>query len=80
MWKTQPNWTTEDPRKIGVPTWIVDGDHDEAIKRQNTQFMAASIPNARLLLQPDFSHFSFIEDSAQFNNDLLHFHKRVKGQ
>jgi hypothetical protein len=27
-------------------------DHDEAIKRENTEFMAASIPDAGLLIQP----------------------------
>ncbi|MBL8895186.1 MAG: alpha/beta hydrolase [Rhizobiales bacterium] len=80
MWKTQPNWTTDDLRKITTPTWIVDGDHDEAIKRENTEFMAASIPNAGLLIQPEVSHFSFIQDSAQFNEDLLHFLQHVKGQ
>ena len=32
---------------IPVPTWIVDGDHDEAIKRENTEFMAAAYPERR---------------------------------
>jgi pimeloyl-ACP methyl ester carboxylesterase len=73
MWETQPNWSAEDLHTIAVPTWIVDGDHDEAIKRDNTKFMAANIPGARLLLQRQVSHFSFIEDPAQFNRDLLHF-------
>jgi pimeloyl-ACP methyl ester carboxylesterase len=78
MWKTQPNWTAEDLKKITVPTWIVDGDHDEAIKRENTEFMAAQIPGAGLLLQPEVSHFSFLQDPVQFNWNLLHFlhHKR----
>jgi pimeloyl-ACP methyl ester carboxylesterase len=80
MWKTQPNWTADNLRAIKVPTWIVDGDHDEAIKRENTEFMAANIPGAGLLLQPEVSHFSFIQDSAQFNSHLLHFLKHVKGQ
>jgi pimeloyl-ACP methyl ester carboxylesterase len=73
MWKTQPNWTADNLRAIRVPTWIVDGDHDEAIKRENTEFMAATIPGAGLLLQPEVSHFSFIQDPDQFNSDLLHF-------
>jgi pimeloyl-ACP methyl ester carboxylesterase len=73
MWETEPNWSAEDLHTITVPTWIVDGDHDEAIKRDNTKFMAANIPGARLLLQRQVSHFSFIEDPAQFNRDLLHF-------
>ena len=37
MWETQPNWTADDLKKITVPTWIVDGDHDEMIKRENTR-------------------------------------------
>jgi pimeloyl-ACP methyl ester carboxylesterase len=61
MWETQPNWRADDLKTIAVPTWIVDGDHDEAIKRENTEFMAASIPNAGLLLQPEVSHFSFLQ-------------------
>jgi pimeloyl-ACP methyl ester carboxylesterase len=52
MWASQPNWTADDLKKITTPTWIVDADHDEAIKRENTEFMAASIPGAGLLLQP----------------------------
>lgn len=77
MWETQPNWTAADLQRIKVPTWIVDADHDEAIKRENTLFMAANIPNAGLLLQPEVSHFSFIQDPEQFSFDVLHFLQHV---
>jgi pimeloyl-ACP methyl ester carboxylesterase len=80
MWETQPNWTAVDLNRITVPTWIVDADHDEAIKRTNTEFMAASIPNAGLLLQPQVSHFSFLQDPEQFNTDVLHFLQHVSGK
>ncbi|HEX5455610.1 MAG TPA: alpha/beta hydrolase [Stellaceae bacterium] len=80
MWQTQPNWTASDLHRITVPTWIVDGDHDEAIKRSNTEFMAANIPNAGLLLQPEVSHFSFLQDPEQFTSDVLHFLQHVKGK
>ena len=80
MWNTQPNWTAENLRTMTVPTWIVDADHDEAINRENTEFMAANIPNAGLLLQPEVSHFSFIQDPGQFTGDVLHFLQRVKGK
>ena len=73
MWETQPNYTAEQLQRITVPTWIVDGDHDEAIKRENTEFMAARIPGAGLLIQPEVSHFSFLQDPQQFTNDVLHF-------
>jgi pimeloyl-ACP methyl ester carboxylesterase len=80
MWATEPNFTADQLHRIKVPTWIVDGDHDEAIKRENTEFMAAQIPNSGLLLQPAVSHFSFLQDPKQFNNDVLHFLADVKGQ
>jgi pimeloyl-ACP methyl ester carboxylesterase len=35
--------------------------------------MAASIPGAGLLIQPQVSHFSFLQDPEQFNDDVLHF-------
>jgi pimeloyl-ACP methyl ester carboxylesterase len=76
MWESQPKWTATDLAAIKVPTWIVDGDHDEAIKRENTEFMAANIPHAGLLIQPQVSHFSFLQDPEQFNNDVLHFLER----
>jgi pimeloyl-ACP methyl ester carboxylesterase len=73
MWDSEPHWTAADLAAIKVPTWIVDADHDEAIKRDNTLFMADSIPGSGLLIQPDVSHFSFLQDSQQFNADVLHF-------
>ena len=73
MWESQPKWSASDLAAIKVPTWIVDGDHDEAIKRENTEFMAANIPGAGLLIQPEVSHFSFLQDPEQFNDDVLRF-------
>jgi pimeloyl-ACP methyl ester carboxylesterase len=80
MWETQPNWTADDLHKITTPVWIVDGDHDEAIKRENTEFMAAKIPGSGLLLQPQVSHFSFLQDPEQFSADALHFLAHVQGK
>jgi len=73
MWATQPNILAQQLYGIRLPVWIVDGDHDEAIKRENTEFMARVIPDSGLLLQPEVSHFSFLQDPAQFTNDVLHF-------
>jgi len=79
MWETQPNFTAEELHGITVPVWIVDADHDEAIKRENTEFMAGAIPNAGLLIEPWVSHFSFLQDPPQFTHDVLHFLEHVKG-
>jgi pimeloyl-ACP methyl ester carboxylesterase len=80
MWETQPNWTGADLAGIKVPTWIVDADHDEAIKRENTLFMADHIPDSGLLIEPDVSHFAFLQDPEQFNFGVLHFLKHVPGK
>ncbi len=73
MWATQPKWTAQQLRAIKVPTWIVDADHDEAIKRENTELMAGAIPDAGLLLQPEVSHFSMLQAPDQFTDDILRF-------
>jgi pimeloyl-ACP methyl ester carboxylesterase len=73
MWETQPHFTADNLHGIRTPTWIADGDHDEAIKRSNTLFMADQIPGSGLLIQPKVSHFSFLQDAEQFNADVLHF-------
>ena len=80
MWETQPSFTAEQLHRITVPIWIVDADHDEAIKLENTEFMANAIPNAGLLIQPKVSHFSFLQDPQQFTNDVLHFLEHVKSR
>jgi pimeloyl-ACP methyl ester carboxylesterase len=73
MWATEPHFSEEQLRGIAVPTWIVDADHDEAIKRENTDYMAAQIPGAGELILPAVSHFAFLQDPAMFNQTLLRF-------
>jgi len=73
MWDTEPNYTAADLARIRTPVAIVDGDHDEAIKREHTEYLAATIRNAGLLILPNVSHFAFLQDSAQFNYAVLHF-------
>jgi pimeloyl-ACP methyl ester carboxylesterase len=73
MWETQPNWTDRQLRSIRSPVLVVDGDHDEAIKRPHTEYMAATIPGAGLLILPNVSHFAFLQDPVLFNDAMLHF-------
>ncbi len=73
MWETEPNWTDAQLQSIKAPVWVVDGDHDEAIKRAHTEYIAATIPGAGLLILPNVSHFAFLQDPALFNAALLHF-------
>ncbi|WP_428483181.1 alpha/beta fold hydrolase [Rhodopila sp.] len=73
MWATQPNWTAAQLHAIKPRIQVVDGDHDEAIKRPHTERIAADIPGAGLLILPNTSHFSFLQDPDQFTWHILHF-------
>ena len=73
MWATQPNWTDAELKAIKAEILVVDGDHDEAIKRPHTEYIAATIPHAGLLILPNASHFAFLQDPAFFNAAVLHF-------
>lgn len=73
MWATQPNWSDAQLRTIDAPVLVVDGDHDEAIKREHTERIAAAIPHAGLLILPNTSHFAFLQDPGGFNFSVLHF-------
>jgi pimeloyl-ACP methyl ester carboxylesterase len=73
MWASEPHFTDEELRGIRTPTWIVDADHDEAVKRENTDHMAALIPGAGELILLAVSHFAFLQNPALFNAALLRF-------
>jgi pimeloyl-ACP methyl ester carboxylesterase len=73
MWASQPNWSAADLHSITSPVLVIDGDHDEAIKREHTEYIAATIPAARLVILPDVSHFAFLQDPSGFNAALLEF-------
>lgn len=75
MWDSQPHWTQADLAKIKVHTWIVDGDHDEMVKHDQPRTLADWVPNSGLLIEPEVSHFAFLQNPAQFNTDVLRFLK-----
>jgi pimeloyl-ACP methyl ester carboxylesterase len=73
MWSTEPDFTTRQLRSIRVPTTIADGQYEEIIRPQHTRYIAASIPNAKLVILPDVSHFAILQDPAEFNAAVLSF-------
>jgi pimeloyl-ACP methyl ester carboxylesterase len=77
MWATEPNIPEDTLRHIAVPVIIADGDHDEAIRREQTEAMAALIPGAGLLILPNTSHFSMLQDPAQFSDAIGDFLRHV---
>ena len=73
MWAEQPNWNDAQLQTISTPVLVVDGDHDEAIVRAHTEYIASTIPHAGLLILPNTSHFAFLQDPGRFNHAILHF-------
>ena len=73
MWASQPNWSDADLARIRTPVLIVDGEHDEAIRRDHTEMLAKVVPGAQLLILPGVSHFAMLQDPAAFNAAVLKF-------
>ena len=73
MWDKEPNYSARDLARIHTPVAIVDGDHDEAIKREHTVYLAKAIPGARLIILPNASHFAMLQQPAEFNAAMLGF-------
>jgi pimeloyl-ACP methyl ester carboxylesterase len=73
MWDTEPNYKARDLARITTRVAIVDGDHDEAIKREHTDYLARTIPGARLIILKEVSHFAMLQDPARFNAAMLRF-------
>jgi len=73
MWASQPSWTKEQLEKITVPTAIVVGDHDEAIKREHTEYIASVIPGAKLVILDNASHFAMLQDPEGYNKAVRDF-------
>lgn len=73
MWASQPNWSDDDLKKINTPVAIVVGDHDEAITREHTDYLAKTIPGAELIILDNTSHFAMLQDPEGYNKAVRDF-------
>jgi len=73
MWESEPAWTKEQLGKVTTPTAIVAGDHDEAIKREHTEYMASAIAGAKLIILPNASHFAMLQAPDEYSQAALDF-------
>jgi pimeloyl-ACP methyl ester carboxylesterase len=74
MQKKEPNYTTKELAAIKVSKiTIAEGDHEEFITRAHTDYLAATIPGARLIILPNVSHFAPWQDPTTFNKSILQF-------
>jgi pimeloyl-ACP methyl ester carboxylesterase len=73
MQRTQPNYTAADLARIHVPVAVVQGEHDEFIRREHAEYLARSIPGAELHILEGVSHFAPLQRPEQFNGEVLAF-------
>ncbi|KAL5632800.1 hypothetical protein ACGC1H_005674 [Rhizoctonia solani] len=72
---TQPMWTKSDLQKItlGPNLTLSWGDHEEVINLSEPAFMHDAIPNSKLVLVKNVSHFGLVQDPKQFSAILENF-------
>jgi pimeloyl-ACP methyl ester carboxylesterase len=78
MWDTLPTYTADQLRTIGVRTTIADGQYDEGMKPEHLRYLVATIPDARLVILPNLSHFAMLQDPSAFNGAVLNFLRDYK--
>jgi pimeloyl-ACP methyl ester carboxylesterase len=71
IWRSQGGFTKDQMRSIKVPTVIADGDHDEIINLDHIKEMALLIPNAKVVVFENASHFALWQDPESFNKALV---------
>jgi len=77
MQRTQPNYSRQDLEKIRVTVRIVQSERDEFIKREHAEYLARTIPGARLILLNGVSHFAPLQRPQQFNAAMLAFVEQI---
>jgi pimeloyl-ACP methyl ester carboxylesterase len=73
LWRNPTGITREQLQAIRAPVMMADGDHDEIIVLAHIEEMAALIPNARLAVFEDTSHFALWQDPDTFNRVMIEF-------
>lgn len=73
LWRGPIGITRDQLRAIKVPVMIAGGDHDEVIVLDHLEEMAKLIPNGKLKVFEDASHFALWQDPAEFNAAVVEF-------
>ncbi len=73
MMLEEPHITAEDLGRITVPTLVTAGEND-AVERSDTEFIARSIPGAKLLILPGHDHGSYIYGSSEIAGIIRDWH------
>jgi pimeloyl-ACP methyl ester carboxylesterase len=73
LWRNPTGITPDQLRAIKAPVAMADGDHDELIVIDQIEEMARLIPNGKLVVFKDTSHFALWQDPEGFNQAVVEF-------
>jgi len=73
MMKTEPNYSAQQLAGIRVPVTVAISERDEFIRLEHAEYLARTIPGARLILLPGVTHFAPLQRPQQFNSVLQTF-------
>lgn len=73
MQREQPNYSADDLRSVSVPVTIAQSPDDEFIALAHAQYLARTIPGARLDLLDGVTHFAPLQRPGVFNAAVLRF-------
>jgi len=73
IWRNPMGFTRDHLKSIRAPTLVADGEHDEIVALAQLEEMAKLIPNARLHVFKDTSHFALWQDPTAFNKVVVDF-------
>ncbi len=71
IWRNPMGFTQDQLKQIAAPTVVADGEHDEIIELDQIKEMATLIPNAKLEVFKDTSHFAIWQDPESVNKALV---------
>lgn len=73
LWRNPTGITRDQLRAIKAPVMMADGDHDEVIVLAQIEEMARLIPNGKLKVFQNASHFALWQDPDDFNAAVVEF-------
>jgi pimeloyl-ACP methyl ester carboxylesterase len=77
MQRTQPNYSAEDLARIHVPVVILHAEFDEFIRHEHAEYLAETIPHARLQFLAGVSHFAPVQRPELFTAAIVAFLREV---
>lgn len=73
MQGSQPDYSADDLRSIGVPVTVAQAERDEFIRAEHARYIAETVPGARYVEMEGVSHFAPVQRPALFNGVVLEF-------